>query len=366
MGKKSAPPPPPNYEALAQQQAALSKAAAEEQTAADRPNQFTPWGSSTWEGTKDADGKPVWNQTVTLDPAEQAALDQQRQFNTQQQGMASGLLDQAQTNLSTPLDLSGLPELKDFDFSKLGEFGSIDTAGMPQLGQSDYSKVNDLDAGFGGVESIRDAMMGRMAPARSQLRESEINRLKAQGLPENGEAFQRAMKRLDEGDTDAEQQALLASMTAYGDIFNRGLAENNQNIGMADTLSEQLRKNRSQQFGEQLSGAELANKTRSQQMSEQDASTRLAGLLRQQSLTEQQQLRSDPLDNFQRLTQGTNPSMPQMPSFMGAASYQPANIYGAAKDTYDGQVGITNAKNAATGGQNAALGTLATAAAIFF
>jgi len=288
MGKKSKPPPAPDYSALATQQADLNKTAAAEQTVANRPNQNTAFGSSNW--TKGADGQ--WTQNQTLNPEDQALLDKHRQFQGQEQDIASGLLGKAGQTLGQPLDTSGLPELQDMDLS-----------GM-----------NKLDPGFGAVESVRDAMMGRMAPQRQQAREAEITRLKNQGIPENSEAMQRAMKRLDEGDTDANQQALLGGMGAYGDIFNRGLAGNDQTL-------------------------------RSQQMQ-----AALRGTQRQQGLSEREQARQSPLDDFNRLTRGINPTQPQMPSFMGGTNFNPADMYGAGKDQYSAQMDAYNAQQAQQGG----------------
>ena len=47
MGKQSAPAPP-NYAAAAEQQGQSSIDAINAQTQANRPNVYTPWGSSVW------------------------------------------------------------------------------------------------------------------------------------------------------------------------------------------------------------------------------------------------------------------------------------------------------------------------------
>ncbi len=346
MGKKSAPPPPPDYSALALQQAALDKAAAGEQTVANRPNQITPFGNETW--SQNPAGE--WTQTSTLNPADQKLLDQERAFQSQQQGIASGLLDKAGDSLSQPLDLSTLPDLKDFDFSKLSAGGNIDLSALPDL-----AGLNKMDPGFGAVQEVQDAMMGRLAPSRAQLRDSEIQRLKNQGLSENSEAFQRAMTRLNQGDTDASQQALLGAVDAYGDIFNRGLAQNQQLLGQRD-----------QAFGEQNTKAAFDNALRAQQLGEQSQATQLAGMLRQQSLAEQQQLRQSPLDDFMKLTQGINPQMPNMPSFMAGTGYNAADMQGAAKDQYQAALDADNAKKAGLGGLMGGIGSLAGTALTVF
>jgi len=316
MGKKSKAPPPPDYAALAKQQADLAKTTAQEQTVTNRPNQNTAFGSTKW-AQDPTSGQ--WTQNVTLNPEDQKALDAQRAFDLQRQGVASGALDRAGQSLQTPLSLEGLPEAKGIDESKLGAWGD----------------VSSLDPGFGAVEQVQQAMMGRMAPQRSQAREAEIQRLKNQGLTENSEAFQRAVKRLDEGDTDAQQQALLKAMGAYGDIFNRGL-------GKAGAMTGQ----RGEQVGEQMQSSQLAS------------------MLRGRGLQERETVRQSPLNDFLKLTQGVAPeSGPQMPSFASGTPYQAADMAGAADKTYQAQLDAFNAAKARKGGMMGGLGTLAGGAA---
>lgn len=88
-----------------------------------------------------------------------------------------------------------------------------------------------LNPGFGAVRQVQNAMMGRLQPQMDYARQAEINRLKAQGITENSDAWGRAMDTLNRGDNDARNQALLGATQAYGDIFNRGLAQNNQVFG---------------------------------------------------------------------------------------------------------------------------------------
>jgi hypothetical protein len=294
--KSAKPPPAPDYAALAQQQAALNKEAAAEQTVANRPTQNTPWGSTSW--AQGPDGQ--WTQNVTLDPAEQAALDQQRQFQSQQQGFASGLLNQAGQALSTPLSLEGLPQMQGYDMSALRGNASISNQGLPAQGQlstqglpglydMDLSGMNRLDPGFGAVESVRNAMMSRLAPARQQGRNAEIQRLKNQGIPENSEAFQRALTRLDQGDTDAQQQALLGAASEYGNIFNRGLSANNQQLQQQQAIAALRGSQRGQLFNEQGAMATLANQNRGQQFGENQAVADFDQRVRGQQFNEQGQ-----------------------------------------------------------------------------
>ncbi len=72
MGKKSTPKPP-DYEAAAERTSEGNIALVDAQTQDNRPNQYTPWGSSEW--TEDAQGN--WSQNVELSGSQQESLDQQ-------------------------------------------------------------------------------------------------------------------------------------------------------------------------------------------------------------------------------------------------------------------------------------------------
>lgn len=301
MGKKSAPPKPPDYTALAKQQAELDKAAAAEQTAANRPNQNTPWGSTSWQQGPNG----TWTENVSLNPADQALLDQDRAFMGQQQQIGSGLLGRASETLGQPVNMEGLPEITGYDTSKLGE--------LP-------------DAGFGAVEQVRDAWMGRAAPDLARRRESEIQRLKNQGLTEDSEPFQRAMERLDRGDVDASNEALKYATDEYGAIYDRSM------------------RGRGQQFAEQGDQAQLS------------------GQLRQQMLAEREGLRQSPLNDYMKLVQGIDVGMPEMPSFMGGAGYNAADVAGAGQQQFDANLARYNAKQAKSGGLTKGLFGLAGAA----
>lgn len=452
MGKKSKPPPPPDYAALATQQAALNKTAATEQTVTNRPNQTTPWGNTSWSHNPTTG---QWDQKVTLNPEDQASLDSNRKFDNQKLGIASGLLGKAGDAMGQPLDYSGLPVTEGYDTSKLSDFGSFDQSKLGDFGSMDLSQLmgyrgfgsealpelinsvggtgsgpgfsmgnakglldvdmSKLNGDFGAVEGVRNAMMARMAPQRQQAREAEIQRLKNQGIPENSEAWTRALTRLDQGDTDANQQALLGAAGEYGNIFNRNLAAQGLNtsnaranrgqlateakygaeegrLGAAQSfdqalqsarlgnsaraqnydermgLSQESRIARKQQFDEMGATAEFANRIRGQKFDEQgkiaDFANRIHGqqfdeqgkvaaltaALRQQKIGERTAKRNAPLDDFMKLTAGINPSMPQMPSFMGGTGYAAADMYGAGSDQYKAGMDQYNAQQAKSAG----------------
>lgn len=323
MGKSADPPPAPDYEKLSKMTAEDQRKMLDLQTQSNRPAQYTPWGESSWSNTPrtdqagydaamaewdkgnqqgtwvpptaatqewgggDTNGTPGtaakegywtgatsanpenrpdikdyqsndWAQTVKLNEQDQAHLDSQRGIQSQFDKTASGLLGQVQDSISKPLNFEGLPE---------------------------------LDPSFGAVQGVQDAMMSRLQPGRDQMRETELQRLRNQGIYDNTEAFQRALTRLDQGDTDAQQQALLGATQAYGQIFDR------------------------------------------------------SGKARQQLLGEREMQRQAPFNDLMRLN-GQAVGMPQMPSFATAGQGQGIDYLGAGTTQYNNALGAYNASQA--------------------
>jgi len=330
MGKKSSPPPPPDYTATAEKTAASQKAAADAQTLANRPNQVNAAGdTSTW--TTGPDGRPV--QTTALGAQGQA---QQGVQNT----LANNAGQQAIDALGKPLDFSGATKIGDYD---MGALQGVDAEKL----RSGAGQFN-MDP-TGNSQAIQDATYGLLAPQRKMASDSEIQRLKSQGLTEDSAAFQRAMLRQNQADTDAQLKSLLAGQQEYGNQFQRGLAANNQN------------------FGQQTQAEQFAAGLRGQQFGEQTSQIGLQGTKRQQDIQEMLTQRQVPMNELQQTLQMQQGQQnPQFGSFMGATNEGYTDYSGAAKQQYDAEVAQANAKAKAKGGMMSGLGTLAGGAAGFF
>lgn len=307
MGKKSKPPPPPDYTKLAEQTAASQKAAVEAQTQANRPNQTDVYGNtSTW--TKDANGN--WTQVQKLSDTNQSMLDYQNQA-------MRAAMERANASLSNPIDMSGLPEYTTYDFSKLSE--------VPKFDMNPY----------GNSKEIQDATYALSAPYREQARAAEIQRLKNQGLTEDSPAFQRAIQRLDTGDTDAQLKSLLAGTQEYGNIYNRALNAN-----------------------------KLAMALREQQFGEQGANARMNAAVRSAILGEREDMRDQPLEDLAHLTAMKNFYTPAYGSFTNQSAPGGAVDYTKAGESdYKAQLDYFNAKKAASNSKTQGLFTIAGAIA---
>jgi hypothetical protein len=123
-------------------------------------------------------------------------------------------------------------------------------------------------AARGNNKDIQDAWMSRIAPQREMARGSEIQRLKNQGITENSDAWTRALRRLDEGDTDAQNQALIHGTQEYGNEFQRGLSGNAQNFGQNLSSAGFTNQAQAQKFGQDAEGARLANAAEAQRFAQ--------------------------------------------------------------------------------------------------
>jgi len=344
MSKSPKTPPPPDYAGLAQQQAGLNKEAFEYQTRANRPNQSNPYGTSTW--SQDAQGN--WSQSEQFSPEYQKLFDQQTQQQQQLGGMAGGMLGGVQQAMGQPMDTSGMTDIRGWQGT-----AAPDTSQMEGWGNIDFSDNAALaDSGFGGVEAVQKAMMSRLQPGLEQGNAAEIARLKAQGITEGSPAWQAAMQSQGQRMNDASQQALLGSMGAYGDIFNRSLQARQQGVGEEMSAAQYANSLRGQQFGEGKSMYDIGNQ---RELLAREADT--ADRARQ--MAEAEAARYRPLQEYQAL-RGAAGGAPELGfnSFFNQGNAGAADMYGAAEKDYQARLDAANAAAKKKGGMMSGIGTM--------
>ncbi len=127
---KAPTPPDPKEQAAAQTQ--YEKDTATYNNAITHGNTYTPLGNSTYTGRVDpVTGATVYDQTVTLDPAQQALMDTQNQQELALGQTGNKMLGQIDSTLGTPMDTSGLPGLMGaVDFQQLQGLGNVGGPGI--------------------------------------------------------------------------------------------------------------------------------------------------------------------------------------------------------------------------------------------
>jgi hypothetical protein len=177
MGKSASAPPPPDYLGAAKQTAEGNLDAARANIAANRVNQYTPYGSLEYQVSgEDKFGNPMWKATQSLAPAQQQLLDYQNQASLGLGELTNTGLGYVSEMLENPFDVSQLPT-----------------------------------TGFNPSQSYQDAYMQRLAPQIQQSREALSVDLANRGIPIGTEAYNRAMANQSQREND-----LLLGATTQG------------------------------------------------------------------------------------------------------------------------------------------------------
>ena len=177
MGKSASAPPPPDYAGAAKETAAGNLEAARANIAANRVNQYTPYGSLEYQVSgEDKFGNPMWKATQSLAPAQQQLLDYQNKASLGLGELTGKGLGYVSNMLDNPFDVSQLPS-----------------------------------TGFNPSQSYQDAYMQRLAPQIQQGREKLEQQLANQGIQLGSEAYDRAMRNQAQREND-----LLLGATTQG------------------------------------------------------------------------------------------------------------------------------------------------------
>lgn len=247
---KSDPPPAPDYTSAANATAEGNLEAAKYATNANRINQYTPYGtlSYNYTPTYDAEGKETgrgWSQTMDLTPQAQAALDQQLALNTKYGEVANIGFDKARSIFENPqLDVSALP-----------------------------------DRAINVGQTAQDAILSRLNPQLQQQDEQLRTRLANQGITLGSDAYNRELNLQGQRANDLQMQAALQGINL--DQANRSAALQEQaylqdrplNLINALRTGNQVNAPQFQQFAQQAttSGPDLLNAAQAQYSADVDA-----------------------------------------------------------------------------------------------
>lgn len=181
-----------------------------EQTAANRPDQFNPWGSTQWQQTAMIDpvtGEPTsrWTQTESLAPQLMDSLNSQMNIGAGRAALAEGAMGRAWEDYSNPFDWEQYGDVQQFDYDPTQQRQAAEDAAYQR-------QVNRLD------------------PAWQTRENSLIERLNNQGLRPGDQAYDSAVANFEQGRNDAYEQARLGS-TAEGRsesdlMFNQSALQN--------------------------------------------------------------------------------------------------------------------------------------------
>lgn len=219
LGPAPSAPDAPDYAGAASQTAAGNLAAARQATAANRVNQITPYGELRYSITgEDPYGNPTWTATQSLNPQQQRLLDLQNQASI-------GLGELSGKGLGYVSNMIDQP----FSTSTLGA--------MP------------INAG----EQYQDAMLRRLAPTLEQQRSSLETKLINQGIPQNSEAWNRAMMQQGQRENDLLNSAITSGFGVGLQARQRGFEE------LAYQRNEPINTLNAVRSGAQVTGPQFVN-----------------------------------------------------------------------------------------------------------
>lgn len=391
MGKKSGPPAP-DYTGTANAQAAASQEATTNQTWANRPDQSTPFGNTTWgaQTVKDpTTGQDVtkWTQNTSLDPRMQSALDSQMQQTQGRSDLANGMMGGVQSSLGTPMDWSGFTQnagtpqatqtgtttnASAFNYGAPGNIqNSLDYTGAQQVGSAGDTRARAEDALYQSQATRLDQRYGDQQTA---LETDLANR----GISRDSEAYTRAMNDFNTAKNDAYQNASLQAINQGGTEAQRdygmdmGLRQ--QQVNEAGMQGQFANSAQAQQYGQ--GSQSLQNQLAAQQAQFQQglsannqnyaqglSSSNYQNQLRQQQIAEAMKQRTQGLDEMTALMNGQSVNNPTFQNFGQASTSQTPDLLGAQTAQYQAAMGGTSNRNAATGDM---LGGLTSLAGMYF
>lgn len=370
MGKSSAPPPP-DYAALASQQGQNNKETAQFNAAANRVNQVTPQGSTTWSIRPGADmnnPKPGdYVQTTSLSPGQQGLYDSGVRVSQNLANTAESGLSRVSQAMGQQFNTKGLPGLSTMTAGGLPA-PQIGYNGLPQQGLGDAGQVqsqvqtgNLPSLGNGqsyeaSRKSVEDALMSRANPALAQAREGRETSLLNSGIEKGSEAWNREQANIGQTENDARMQAIMAGgaeqsrlagldLTARQQLYGEGVQSGNfanqaQNQRFSQGLAGAQFSNdtASQDFANRLSQGNFANQAQGQAFGQQQTTAGFNNAARQQGIQEQAYLRSLPLNELTALMSGAQVQSPQFQSYYtNNAAAAPIMDAGIAQGNYNMQ-----------------------------
>jgi hypothetical protein len=298
MGKPKAPPAP-DLAAAATAQGAANRDTALAEFQLNNANQISPWGTKTL--TPPGPGQPdtAYTVTTTLNPTDQARLDQARTLEGGLLTTGQGLLGNAASTLSNPIQTSTLPPMA----------YQVDTGGTKNL---DYSQLPGAQYQVQSPDAIRQQVenaawgkyISRAAPLLQAQQSALDTRLANMGGVTTSPGAMTAQAGLQRSQADQVNQAIEDTILQGGNA-----AEQQQ--GMELNAANLWNTQRMQDAGLLAGQVAANNATNQQNVQNAFANANLANASRAQGLNEQAQLQQIPLNQLMAMLSGTQVNSPQ-------------------------------------------------------
>ena len=274
MGGKSSP----DYSGAAVAQGEANREVVRDQTFANRPDQYTPWGATSWtpyQATDPATGEATtaWSQTQSLTPELQDILNKQIAIQSGRSDVAGALTGRMGAEFTQPMDWRGLNPMgevptqqytipeevqRNVDYSDIpvptapGQVMGLSTEGLsgingPQQQTSlDYSGIGGVGDGTDyrarAEQSIYDKGASRLGDQFETRREQMEIKLRNQGLRPGDAAYDAQVQSVDQQETDAygqlQNDAIMGGMSEANQAFNQDMSRRNLYTGERDRQAQ--------------------------------------------------------------------------------------------------------------------------------
>jgi len=293
-----------------------------------------------------------WTQTTTLNPEDQARLDKQRALMGQQLNIGGTLLDRAQQNLSTPLQLQTGVNAGSLqtNVAQPGQIQNrISSQGVPGVvgGNQLYGDLSNTQ------NALYNQTTSRLDPRWNQQQHDLVNSLAAQGITaaSNPAAFNREMDNFNRAKNDAYQTATNNAIAGGGAeqsrLANLGLATNQQMFGQNAAQLAANNAAANQGFTQNLAAGQFANQAQNQKFGQDVTNANLFN-------SSAQTMYNSPLNTLAALMSGSAVAQPQtQAAYMGTMGTPDFGNY--ANQKYQGDL---NSYNSQVGQQNGMMGGL--------
>lgn len=319
-------------------------------------NQNTPYGSQTWSSTPNADGTSTWTQNTTLAPEQQKLLDSSNRISQNMADLGEHQLGTVNQTLSQPLNYNGAPsQVAHVDSGPLtnhvnggGIQNDVDMSKVPGLVGGD-----DLRKTYEDSQKAAYGMQSQYLDSDYKQRQGDLeNKLIQQGVLQGSDAWNRETQNLGQQRTfdynNAFNNSFDKGLSAQGQLYNQGLASNQNAYGQAVGNATFHNGAQAQGFGQNMANATLNNTAQAQQFGQGVTNAGLQNQGRAQSINETNYLRQQPLNELNALRTGSQVSAPQFGSTPQsnvaptdiAGMYQ--NQYNSGLAAYNGQIATNN------------------------
>jgi hypothetical protein len=325
----------PDYGDLAVQQGEVNEDVVRDQTYANRPDQYTPWGYTSWESnpyTDEAGNETTqWQQTQGLTPELQNILNQQIAIQGGRGDIAGMLTGRMGSEFGQEMNWDGLNPMGGNVNAQLTMPENIQRGlnygGAPGVGDPYQTRQSAEDAVYNQAAS-------RIDPRFASMRQNLEAKMRNQGIGPEDAAWKSQMEGLGQQENDARNQAMWSASGAgrdeAGQMFGQQTGLRNMYTGEQDRMGQFANQAAGQQYNQTL-GSNNQNFNQSMQGSQ------YGNQIRQQQMTEAMQQRGFSLNEINALLSGQQVNAPNMPNFSQSGAAQSAPIFdaGVAQGNYD-------------------------------